>query len=104
MKYFFHPDAEEELNLAIDYYQECKLGLGYEFATEIYKTIQRVMEFPNAWQCLDDDIRRCLTNRFPFGIIYYHLSCYAYAPKAKLLARKNYKNTIKRLPCKDYNR
>jgi plasmid stabilization system protein ParE len=71
MKYFFHPDAEEELNLAIDYYQERKLGLGYEFATEIYKTIQRVMEFPNAWQCLDDDIRRCLTNRFPFGIIYY---------------------------------
>ncbi|QDF29760.1 hypothetical protein [Halarcobacter anaerophilus] len=26
---------------------------------------------PKAWQILEGDIRRCLINRFPFGIIYY---------------------------------
>jgi hypothetical protein len=71
MKYSFHPESEIEFNISIDYYQECKQNLGLEFANEVYKTIQRVLDFPNAWQILDNDIRRCLTNRFPFGIIYY---------------------------------
>jgi len=48
MKYFFHPDAENELNIAIDYYEECKKGLGIEFAKEVQKTIQRIIQFPNA--------------------------------------------------------
>ena len=71
MKYYFHSDAEFELNASIDYYQKCKENLGLEFAYEVHKTIQRILEFPTAWQELDGDIRRCLTNRFPFGIIYY---------------------------------
>ncbi|QKF74408.1 putative toxin-antitoxin system toxin component [Aliarcobacter faecis] len=71
MKYSFHLEAETELNTYIDYYEECKQGLGLDFANEIYKTIQRIIDFPKAWQILNDDIRRCLTNRFPFGIIYY---------------------------------
>jgi len=71
MTYSFHPDAEIEFNISIDYYQECKKNLGLEFANEVYKTIQRILEYPTAWQILDNNIRRCLTNRFPFGIIYY---------------------------------
>ena len=71
MKYSFHPEAEIEFNISIDYYEECQINLGLEFANEVYKTIQRILDFPNAWQPLDNDIRRCLTNRFPFGIIYY---------------------------------
>ena len=71
MTYYFHPDAENELNNAIDYYETCKKDLGVEFAFEIQKTIQNILYFPTAWQKLDGEIRRCLVNRFPFGIIYY---------------------------------
>ena len=71
MKYLFHPEAEIEFNISIDYYEECQIHLGLEFANEVYITIQRILDFPNAWQLLDNDIKRCLTNRFPFGIIYY---------------------------------
>ena len=71
MTYFFHPEAQIELNDSIDYYEECKINLGLEFASEVYQTIQRILTFPKAWQILDSDIRRCLINRFPFGIIYY---------------------------------
>lgn len=71
MKYFFHPEAENELNSSVEYYEECKKHLGLEFATEVYNTIQRIIEFPYAWQVLDGNFRRCLMNRFPFGIIYY---------------------------------
>lgn len=71
MKYLFHPQAESELNLAIEYYEDCQPNLGLEFAGEVYEAIQRILLFPNAWQPLDDENRRCLINRFPFGIIYY---------------------------------
>jgi hypothetical protein len=38
MTYSFHPDAEHELNASIDYFQECKEGLGLEFAHAVQNT------------------------------------------------------------------
>ena len=70
MKYFFHPSARIELNNAIDYYEKCKTGLGSEFAKEIYSTIQRIIQLPEAWTQISKNTRRCLTNRFPYGVIY----------------------------------
>ena len=64
MKYFFHPEAQKELNLAINYYEDCQKGLGFDFTNEVYKTIQRVINFPNAWQKVDENLIRCLVNRF----------------------------------------
>ena len=71
MKYIFHPEAEQELLYAIDYYEYCEHGLGYDFALEVYSTIQNILHFPQAWPQFDKKIRRCQTNRFPFGIIYH---------------------------------
>jgi len=70
LKYSFHPDAEKELNDAIDYYNECQNGLGLDFAKEVYSTIQNILSFPQAWAQLSTNTRRCLTNRFPYGVIY----------------------------------
>ncbi|OGQ69183.1 MAG: plasmid stabilization protein, partial [Deltaproteobacteria bacterium RIFCSPLOWO2_12_FULL_42_16] len=66
----FHPDAEKELNEAIAYYNECQNGLGLEFAKELYLSIQNILSFPHAWAPLSANTRRCLTNRFPYGVIY----------------------------------
>jgi toxin ParE1/3/4 len=44
--------------------------LGYDFAIEVNSTLENVLSFPKAWPILEDDIRRCQTNRFPYGIIY----------------------------------
>jgi len=71
MTYKFHPEAEMELNDAVAYYEECQPHLGIEFADEVFQTIHRILDFPKAWQVIDTDIRRCLTGRFPFGVIYY---------------------------------
>ena len=70
MKYIFHPEAAEEFLYAIDYYEYCEQGLGYDFALEVYSTIQNILQFPQAWPKLDKSIRRCQTNRFPFGVFY----------------------------------
>jgi hypothetical protein len=70
MSYGFHPEAEAELNLSIDYYESIEPGLGYDFALEVYETIQRAVDFPKAWTILDDDVRRSLVKRFPYGVLY----------------------------------
>ena len=48
MSFFFHPEAEEEFNQAIDYYEEIEPGLGYDFALEVYASINRSVEYPKA--------------------------------------------------------
>lgn len=70
MTFSFHPEAEAEFNEAIEYYESCEQGLGYDFSIEVFDCIQRIVNFPTAWPIIEDDIRRCLVNRFPFGIIY----------------------------------
>ena len=46
MNFSFHPEAEEEFNKAIDYYEDIEPGLGYDFALEVYTAIQRAVKFP----------------------------------------------------------
>ena len=70
MKYSFHPEAEVEFNQAIDYYENCAEGLGYDFAIEVYSAVERIVAYPKAWTILTEDVRRCLTRRFPYGVLY----------------------------------
>jgi len=70
LKYSFHPDAEREFNAAIDYYNDLQYGLGLEFAQEVHASIENILSFPKAWSPLSKNTRRCLTNRFPYGVIF----------------------------------
>lgn len=70
MKFSFHELAEIELTSAIEYYESCQTGLGLSFFEEVYATIERVCQFPLAWESIDSKTRRCLTSRFPYGILY----------------------------------
>jgi len=70
VNYSFHSEAEDEFNRAIDYYEDIEPGLGYDFALEVYGTIQRSIEYPEAWPQLRAGMRRALVRRFPYGIIY----------------------------------
>jgi len=67
MKYSFHPSAKKELNEAIDYYNDCQDKLGLESSKEVYKSIQIILQFPQAWSQLSKNTRRCLVNRFPYN-------------------------------------
>ncbi len=62
--------AQAELMAAIDRYDAEKPGLGKEFAVEILESLDRIHDFPLAWPVFEEDIRRCLTDRFPYGILY----------------------------------
>ena len=70
MKFRFHPRAEAEFDEAVRTYEDCQPGLGLEFAEEVYAAIGRISEFPDAWSAMSRTTRRCLLNRFPYGVIF----------------------------------
>jgi len=55
MTFSFHPEAELELHEAIDYYEDCERGLGYDFSIEVLGTVQNISQLPN---CLASHRRR----------------------------------------------
>lgn len=65
--------ASRELRDAVIYYNAQSQNLGEEFRDEVWETIQRIKNFPEAWHPLSPSIRRCQTNRFPYGVIYSNL-------------------------------
>ncbi|TLU85683.1 MAG: type II toxin-antitoxin system RelE/ParE family toxin [Chlorobium sp.] len=70
MKIFILSVAEKELTDAVDYYNDQCPGLGYEFAAEVKHTFDRIALFPEAWQIFSKRARRCLLDRFPYGVLY----------------------------------
>jgi toxin ParE1/3/4 len=70
MTFDFHPEAETELLEAIAYYENCAPGLGEDFSLEVYSTVRNILSYPHAWPIVEDDVHRCLTSRFPYGVLY----------------------------------
>jgi plasmid stabilization system protein ParE len=70
MSYSFHPEAEEEFIEAIAYYESCEPGLGLDFSRQVHATIRNVVDYPTLWPAVEAKIRRCLVNRFPYGVLY----------------------------------
>ena len=66
---FLEP-ARLEFEEAIEFYNQQRPNLGDEFASEVLNTITRILNHPEAWTKLSKRTRRCLTNRFPYGVIY----------------------------------
>jgi len=66
----FLDEAEEEFLAAIGRYNGEREGLGDEFAGEVRRAIERIIEYPQAWVALSRRTRRCLMNRFPYGVLY----------------------------------
>lgn len=70
MKIEFLAVAEQELEEAVDYYNQQKAGLGDDFAKEVKRALERILQFPHAWTPLSKRARRCRTQKFPYGVIY----------------------------------
>lgn len=70
MRLAFHEDALEEYKHAARYYAGRSPQLGLRFVEAVESAIRRILEAPAAGRVIDDDIRRCLTNVFPYGVLY----------------------------------
>jgi hypothetical protein len=70
MRLELHPDALAELQGAAAYYESRQLGLGKRFAEAVLEALERIARDPFAWAPADEDVRRCLTRVFPYGILF----------------------------------
>ncbi|MBI3399730.1 MAG: type II toxin-antitoxin system RelE/ParE family toxin [Deltaproteobacteria bacterium] len=66
----FLPEAEQEMFEAALYYQSQATRLGVDFLSEVERAVKFIAESPNTWPILEGELRRRLTRRFPFGILY----------------------------------
>ena len=69
-----HPEAEQELERASDYYDSQRPGLGADFEAEAEQSLQRVAQMPAAFPPHGSaGVRKCLLPRFPYTIYFVEL-------------------------------
>ena len=70
MKLALHPEAEADTAEAISFYDQRTAGLGSDFLDEVLQAFERIERAPEAWPRLEGPVRRCLVERFPYGVYY----------------------------------
>jgi plasmid stabilization system protein ParE len=70
MKIRFLSVAEQEFRDGYDHYEKVVEGLGEQFREEVIVALRRIQDFPDAWQRLSKNTRRCRLDRFPYGLVY----------------------------------
>jgi toxin ParE2 len=70
MKVRFLDAAREDLREAVRFYEAQRPNLGVDFRNEVRSAVERIKNLPEAWHPLSEHVRRCRTQRFPFGVIY----------------------------------
>jgi plasmid stabilization system protein ParE len=70
MNYRFVEEAQAEFLAAARYYNQQVSGLGDSFVEEVDLGIQAILAGPIVWRAVEDDVRRYLIKRFPYGIYY----------------------------------
>jgi len=70
MKHRFVEEALDEFIAAGRYYNQQIPGLGDAFVDEVETGIRAILNGPEVWPVVEDDVRRYLIHRFPYGIYY----------------------------------
>jgi toxin ParE1/3/4 len=70
MNYEFHPEALAEFEDAAVHYAEKQPGLELRFIASIEAVISRIVEEPEIFALLEQDVRRCLARVFPYAVLY----------------------------------
>jgi len=71
VKYWLHPDAAQEHEQQVAYYEETQAGLGRRYHAEFLDVVSRVCAAPTRSRIvLAPDIRRTMFKVFHFDIVY----------------------------------
>ena len=70
MRWKFHPKASEEYLEACRYYAEIEGKLGLAFVRCFEDAVDEIVTNPTSWTEIEEDVRRHLLKRFPYGLYY----------------------------------
>jgi toxin ParE1/3/4 len=70
MRYVFHPEALTEYAEAVQYYAEQRAEVAQVFINNVEDAVHRIRESPDRYVVIDEDVRRCMTRKFPYGVLY----------------------------------
>ena len=70
MRFQFHPQALEDYQQAVNWYVPRGTMLAQSFVRAVEDAIFRITEAPERWRVIEEDVRRCLTRVFTYGILY----------------------------------
>jgi plasmid stabilization system protein ParE len=70
MRLVIRDDALAEVRAAALRYADQSPALALQFIDAVKDALQRVRASPMAWRIIDEDVRRCLTRGFPYGVFY----------------------------------
>ncbi len=70
MRLIYHPDAEQEIIEAAQFYERRVPTLGGQFLDSVERAIFIIREAPERWIITEKDVRRYLMTRFPYAIYY----------------------------------
>lgn len=65
-----HPDAQQEFDETIAYYEAARKDLGREFRDEVMRFVERILENPERYSVRQSDVRRANLDRFPYNVNY----------------------------------
>lgn len=66
----FLPEAREEFDAAVDWYEERRTGLGARFTLAVNAVLDRVARNPRSHAVVLDDARKAVVRSFPYCIYY----------------------------------
>jgi plasmid stabilization system protein ParE len=66
----FHPEAEQEMFAALDYYGEIDSLLAQDLQARLADALARIEEHPHQFPPYLLGTRRCLLRRFPYTIVF----------------------------------
>lgn len=64
------PPSNEELNKAIDYFNDQQVGLGDKFYNEFIRTTELIAMFPETWKKVNEYTHKINMKRFPYIVLY----------------------------------
>jgi len=70
VKFFLHPQAQEELEQTLLFYKTQQAGLEKRFIEALEDAINRVCRNPLLYRKVDNQVRKCRLLHFPYALIF----------------------------------
>jgi len=62
--------SKDDVELAFEWYEKQRRGLGFDFLDCVEVSLKSIQSFPEMYENVYSNFRRCVIRRFPFSVFY----------------------------------